>query len=80
VDYNPTSVGACRAQGFEAYTVEDSSPPGMPSRTRSTLASPHMLEHMAESEAYEVMRGYLPLARRRPVRLHHAAGARVRQR
>lgn len=64
VDHNPTSVRACREQGLEAYTIEDffASRHARPGAFDSALAA-HVLEHLAEPEAYEVVGGYLPFLR-----------------
>lgn len=64
VDHNPTSVAACRSQGFEAYTTEDffASRYARPEMFDSAVAA-HVLEHMADSEAYEVMSQYVPFVR-----------------
>jgi SAM-dependent methyltransferase len=64
VDHNSSSVQACRDRGLEAYTVEDffASGRARPHSFDSGLVA-HVLEHIAESEAHEVMYRYLPFVR-----------------
>jgi 2-polyprenyl-3-methyl-5-hydroxy-6-metoxy-1,4-benzoquinol methylase len=64
VDHNATSVAACRALGFEAFTVDDfmASDHARPGRFDSMLAA-HVLEHAPEPEARGIMEMYLPYVR-----------------
>lgn len=64
VDHNPTSVAACRAQGLEAYTIDDflASGQARPGAFDALLAA-HVLEHMPEPEARGVIDMYLPYVR-----------------
>jgi SAM-dependent methyltransferase len=64
VDHNPTSVEFCRRQGLTAYTVEEflTSPDARPGAFDSMLAA-HVLEHLPESDAQEIIDVYLPYVR-----------------
>lgn len=64
VDHNPTSVQACRDRGLEAYTTGEffASRHAQPQSFDSCLVA-HVLEHLAESEAFEVVCRYVPLVR-----------------
>ena len=64
VDHNPTSVAFCRQQGLTAYTVDEflASADARPDAFDSLLAA-HVLEHMAEEDANEIIRMYLPYVR-----------------
>jgi 2-polyprenyl-3-methyl-5-hydroxy-6-metoxy-1,4-benzoquinol methylase len=64
VDHNPSSVLACRAQGLEAYTIKDflASAHAKPDAFDSMLAA-HVIEHMAEPDARDVIGMYLPYVR-----------------
>ncbi len=64
VDHNPDSVQACRAQGLEAYTIEDflASEHAQPDAFDSMLAA-HLLEHLEEPDARKIMEMYLPYLR-----------------
>jgi 2-polyprenyl-3-methyl-5-hydroxy-6-metoxy-1,4-benzoquinol methylase len=65
VDHNPTSIAACRAQGLEAYTIDDflASDVARPGAFDAMLAA-HLLEHMEEPDARAVIESYLPYVRR----------------
>lgn len=67
VDHNPTSVATCRARGLTAYTTEEffaggADGPARPGAFDALLAA-HLLEHLPEAQAREVVRGYLPCLR-----------------
>ena len=64
VDHNPTSVAACRAQGLEAYTIDEflASDVARPGAFDAMLAA-HLLEHMDEPDARAVIDSYLPYLR-----------------
>lgn len=64
VDHNPTSIEACRARGLAAYTTTEffASELARPDTFDAILAA-HVLEHLAEDEAYEVINSYLPFVR-----------------
>jgi 2-polyprenyl-3-methyl-5-hydroxy-6-metoxy-1,4-benzoquinol methylase len=64
VDHNPTSVEFCRAQGLEAYTIEDflASKHASPDAFDALLAA-HLLEHMPEPDARGIIASYLPYVR-----------------
>lgn len=64
VDHNPTSVDFCRAQGLEAYTIEDfmASHHASPDAFDAMLAA-HLLEHMPEEDARGIIASYLPFVR-----------------
>jgi 2-polyprenyl-3-methyl-5-hydroxy-6-metoxy-1,4-benzoquinol methylase len=61
VDHNPTSVAVARARGFEAYTVEEFFAADR-GRFDSALAA-HLVEHLPEPQAREVLGSYLPYVR-----------------
>jgi 2-polyprenyl-3-methyl-5-hydroxy-6-metoxy-1,4-benzoquinol methylase len=65
VDHNATSIEVARSRGLEAYTVEEffaSAELARPDSFDSILAA-HLLEHMAESDALEIINSYLPFVR-----------------
>jgi 2-polyprenyl-3-methyl-5-hydroxy-6-metoxy-1,4-benzoquinol methylase len=64
VDHNASSIVACRAQGLEAYTIEDflASSHARPDAFDAMLAA-HLLEHMAEPDARDIVGMYLPYVR-----------------
>lgn len=64
VDHNPTSIAACRAQGLEAYTTEEfrSTDIGAPGAFDALLAA-HLLEHVDEQVADDILAEYLPSVR-----------------
>jgi len=64
VDHNTTSVAFCRAQGLEAYTIEDffASKHANPDAFDAMLAA-HLLEHMPEEDARGIIASYLPYVR-----------------
>jgi SAM-dependent methyltransferase len=64
VDHNATSVAAARAAGLTAYTVDDffGSEFATAGRFDSLLAA-HLVEHLAEPAALDVVRSYLPFVR-----------------
>jgi 2-polyprenyl-3-methyl-5-hydroxy-6-metoxy-1,4-benzoquinol methylase len=64
VDHNPTSIAACRAQGLEAYTIDEflASDVARPGAFDAMLAA-HLLEHMDEPDARAVIESYLPYVR-----------------
>jgi SAM-dependent methyltransferase len=64
VDHNPTSVATCRARGLTAYTTEEffSGEHGRPGSFDAMLAA-HLLEHMPQRQAREVVESYLPCVR-----------------
>jgi SAM-dependent methyltransferase len=61
VDHNPTSVALARARGLEAYTVEEflARPNARRGAFDSMLAA-HIVEHLPEEQALEVVGMYLP--------------------
>jgi len=64
VDHNRRAVQVARAAGYRAYTPEElrASEWNVPGRFDSILLC-HVLEHMPEQEAVELVREYLPLLR-----------------
>ncbi len=64
VDHNATSVALARGDGFEAYTPEGfrASAYCVPGRFDSLLVS-HVLEHLSEGEATELVASYLSCVR-----------------
>jgi len=60
VDHNPHSIAVCRAEGMTAFTVDEflAEPPG-PSLFDGMLAA-HLIEHLPEGAAGEVLKPYLP--------------------
>jgi SAM-dependent methyltransferase len=64
VDHNPTSVAIARQRGLEAYTVEEflATEHARPGAFDGLLAA-HLVEHMPEGEAREVVGAYLPYLR-----------------
>jgi 2-polyprenyl-3-methyl-5-hydroxy-6-metoxy-1,4-benzoquinol methylase len=60
VDHNPTSVGIARERGFTAYTSEEfpDSPDGKDGSFDAMLAA-HLVEHLQEPEAKDVVGSYL---------------------
>ena len=66
VDHNATSIAACRANGFTAYTIEDffASEHASSGGFDSLLAA-HVLEHLSEPDARDVIGRYLPYIRSR---------------
>lgn len=60
VDHNPASVAVARERGLEAYTPEDfTAAPG----SFDSLLLAHVVEHMPEPDALELLRTYLPYVR-----------------
>ncbi|BCB77117.1 hypothetical protein GCM10022251_57900 [Phytohabitans flavus] len=59
VDHNPTSIEVARAQGFEAYTINEFFESERAGTFDSILAA-HLLEHMPEEQARKVVESYLP--------------------
>jgi hypothetical protein len=57
-------VLACRAQGLEAYTIDEffASEHAKPDAFDGLLAA-HLLEHLAEPDAREIVASYLPYVR-----------------
>lgn len=64
IDHNPTSVAVCRQRGLDAYTPEEfaTSAHARPGRFDSLLAA-HLLEHMPQPQARDLLRQYLPYVR-----------------
>jgi SAM-dependent methyltransferase len=64
VDHNPTSVREARNRGLTAFTVEEffASPHAEAGAFDSLLAA-HLVEHLTEGDAREVIGGYLPFLR-----------------
>jgi SAM-dependent methyltransferase len=64
VDHNATSVAVARSRGLTAYTVEEflASPHARPGAFDALLAA-HLLEHLPEAQAREVVASYLPYLR-----------------
>ena len=64
VDHNEASIEACRAQGLEAYTIEEflASRHARPDAFDGLLAA-HLLEHLGEADAKEIVGMYLPYVR-----------------
>jgi 2-polyprenyl-3-methyl-5-hydroxy-6-metoxy-1,4-benzoquinol methylase len=64
VDHNASSIHACRALGLEAYTIEEflTSPHARPDAFDAMLAA-HLIEHLAEPDAREIVGMYLPYVR-----------------
>src|SRR5215467_15791830 len=64
VDHNASSIVACRAQGLEAYTIEDflASTHARADAFDAMLAA-HLIEHLAEPDARDIIGMYLPYVR-----------------
>jgi len=64
VDHNADAVAAARARGFDAMTSEEfsASPFATPARFDSMLVA-HVLEHMSQADAVELVGTYLPFVR-----------------
>lgn len=61
VDHNPTSVQICRDAGLEAYTTEEFFTPGrIPHGSFDALLAAHLLEHVPEETAVEIISSYVP--------------------
>ncbi len=66
VDHNPTSIAACRANGLTAYTIGDFlASQHARSGSFDSLLAAHLLEHMSEPDARDVIGRYLPYVRSR---------------
>lgn len=65
VDHNPTSVALARARGFQAFTVEEflAGLPDAGPESFDALLAAHLVEHLPEQQAAEVLAGYLPFLR-----------------
>ena len=61
VDHNPDFVVACRAQGFEAYTVEEFH--AREHEPFDSMLMAHVVEHLDEQTVDEVVASYLPYLR-----------------
>jgi len=61
VDHNPDSIATARQRGLEAYTVDEFFA-GDRGQFDSALAA-HLVEHMPEEQAREVLLSYLPYVR-----------------
>ena len=64
VDHNPTSVAKARERGLQAYTADEflAGPLARPGSFDSLLAA-HVVEHMTEADAVDLLQTYLPLVR-----------------
>jgi len=64
VDHNPHSVAVARQRGCTAFTPDelDSTGHAQPA-TYDTLLAAHLLEHLSEPEADDLLTSYLPLVR-----------------
>ena len=64
VDHSEASVAACRAQGFEAYTLSGftASDHAIPGRFDALVCS-HVLEHLTAGEQHDLLSTYLPFVR-----------------
>jgi SAM-dependent methyltransferase len=64
VDHNASSIAAARAAGFTAYTVDEffASPLATPDKFDAILAA-HLVEHVQEDEAKQIVGSYLPFLR-----------------
>jgi SAM-dependent methyltransferase len=64
VDHNPTSVAQARERGLTAFTVDEFNTSGyaVPDAFDAILAA-HLVEHMPEPDAREVVGSYLPYLR-----------------
>jgi SAM-dependent methyltransferase len=64
VDHNADSVAVARERGLRAWTTEEwpASPDAVPGTFDSLLLA-HVLEHMTDAEADDVVRAYLPYLR-----------------
>jgi 2-polyprenyl-3-methyl-5-hydroxy-6-metoxy-1,4-benzoquinol methylase len=64
VDHNAHSVAHCRSLGLTAYTPEEfhASPHAAPGSFDGLLAA-HLVEHLDEAVALDVLRSYLPCLR-----------------
>ena len=78
VDHNASSILACRALGLEAYTIDDflTSEHARPDAFDAMLAA-HLVEHLPEPDAREVVGMYLPFVRRGAIADHDHKGATV---
>lgn len=65
VDHNPTSVATARARGLQAFTGAEflAGPLARPDSFDSLLAA-HVVEHMSEADAVDLLQTYLPFVRR----------------
>ena len=64
VDHNAASVAVARQRGLQAYTADEflAGPLARPASFDSLLAA-HVVEHMTEADAVELLQTYLPLVR-----------------
>lgn len=64
VDHNPASVAVARSRGLEAYTVEEFlGESEARSGTFDSLLAAHVVEHMTEADAIELLGTCLPFVR-----------------
>lgn len=64
VDHNAHSVAVCRERGLTAYTPEElAEAPGCGPGSFDSLLCAHVLEHMDEPLAQDVLEQYLPLVK-----------------
>lgn len=65
VDHNPTSVALARERGFRAFTVDEflAGRAGAGPGSFDALLAAHLVEHLPEQQAVEVLGGYLPFLR-----------------
>ena len=63
VDHNPTSVAACRAQGLEAYTVDEFFAAAPTLAPFDSLLAAHLMEHLPADQARGIVESYLPFVR-----------------
>jgi 2-polyprenyl-3-methyl-5-hydroxy-6-metoxy-1,4-benzoquinol methylase len=64
VDHNASSVAVARQRGLEAYPADEflAGPMAAP-RSFDSLLAAHVVEHMTESDAIDLLRIYLPFVR-----------------
>lgn len=60
VDHNKSSVDVCRQSGFLAFTPDEFTNSEHAKNMYQTILLSHVIEHMTDSEASELLRSYLP--------------------
>ncbi len=64
VDHNPTSVALARERGLEAYTTEEfADSDAAEAASYDAILAAHLVEHLPEEEAREVLGSYLKYLR-----------------
>ncbi len=60
IDHNESSIDVCRKRGFLAFTPDEFLESEQSQLKFQTLLLSHIIEHMTDSEASELLRSYLP--------------------